>query len=463
VQFSIKELQNLSILKNLPAKLLSWLINKGKRVDLSIDEFMFDKGQPSDFMFIIVSGKIQRYEKIANQLVVADVYTKGQVTGMLPYSRMTHYPGPALAKEISEVLKIDKKDFAEMLSLSEIFGQRLIAEMSNRVRGGVRMEQQLEKMTSLGRLSAGLAHEVNNPASAIHRTASILKEVFAKQIENSSRLARSNINVKEISVIEDFIQVIKNIEKVHFTPLQRNELEDSFYEFFESNKIKDASDLSRIFVESGIDLGHIENFAKRFNKEVINEVFSLIANNLEINTMLTEIINSSKGISELVSSVKFYSHMDQSLEYKEVDVRVGIDNTLRMLDYKIKQKAIQLRKNYQENLQSIQGNAGQLNQVWTNVLDNAIDAVDKKGQIDIDVRDTTLGIEIKIIDNGIGIPDEIHDRIFDAFFTTKDIGKGTGLGLDIAQRIIKAHSGQIEGRSEEGQTEIFIFLPFQTN
>ena len=152
MSFSAKELKKLPIFKNLQEELLSWLANHGNKLDLSADEYMFEQNQVADFMFIIVSGQIQRYEKIGQQWVVADIYNSGQVTGMLPFSRMTHYPGPAIAKKNSRVLRIDKKDFPEMLALSEEFGQRLIAEMSNRVRGGVRMEQQLQKMASVGQL-----------------------------------------------------------------------------------------------------------------------------------------------------------------------------------------------------------------------------------------------------------------------------------------------------------------------
>jgi len=462
LSFSIKELNKISILENLPENLLSWLINNGKKIELSADEHMFKKDQPADFMFIVISGTIQRYEEIAGQLLVADIFSSGQATGMLPYSRMTHYPGPAVAKEASQVLRIHKSGFADMLAHSEEFGQRLIAEMSNRVRGGVRMEQQLEKMASLGRLAAGLAHEVNNPAAAIHRTAVVIKELFNKQVEYSLKISRSKIDDRDINEIEDYIRLIKETDKPKFSSLKRNELEEKFIDFLEDQSVEDPN-LSGIFVESGINLKDLQDFAGRFPKENLSDALGLIAANIEVNNMLSEIINSAKGISELVSSIKIYSHMDQSLEHKPVDVRQGMDNTLKMLDYKLKRKKIQLTREYPENLPFVQGNAGQLNQVWTHLIDNAIDALDDGGKIQVRIQSTSLGIEVRVVDNGSGISDEIRDQIFDPFFTTKDIGEGTGLGLEISQRIIRAHRGQIEAQSKSGQTEMFVLLPGGVN
>jgi signal transduction histidine kinase len=175
--------------------------------------------------------------------------------------------------------------------------------------------------------------------------------------------------------------------------------------------------------------------------------------------MVAEIKFSSERVSELVSSVKIYSHMDQSSEHKPTDVREGLDNTLKMFGHKLKQKNIQLTRDYRKDLPVITGNAGELNQVWTYIIDNAIDAMAEDGELCVEIGSNDLCVEVKIIDNGGGIPNDVRHRIFDPFFTTKGVGEGTGLGLDIARRIIQTHRGQIDVRSRPGRTEMIVQLP----
>ena len=228
--------------------------------------------------------------------------------------------------------------------------------------------------------------------------------------------------------------------------MERSELEDQLNVFFDNKSVKNYFNLSRIFIESGYYISDIKTFSDRVQTQVFAEVITMLSAYLEINNLLSEIIKSAGSISELVSAIKSYSHLDQDGGHKAVDVCLTMDSTLKVLDYKLKHKKIIVTKSYQENIPSIQGNAGQLSQVWTHIIDNAIDAVEIKGQINIEI-------------NGKGIREEICDKIFDAFFTTKDLGKGVGLGLEISQQIIRAHGGQIEYRPRKNQTEMFILLP----
>jgi len=459
MNFTTKELRPLSILEGLPVKLLTWLCDHGTRIELAKQDHIFRGGQPADFMFIVISGKIQRYQEIDGQMVIAASTERGQVTGMLPYSRMTHYPGNAVATKPSLVLRIDKSDFDKMLAISHEFGQRLVAEMSNRVRGDVRLEQQWEKMVSLGRLSAGLAHELNNPVAAIRSTAASLAEQLIDQSSFIMNLARGKMDETTIEAIEQLLSMVKEREIPDLSPLQRSEEEENASDWLEAQTVEDSWKLANAFTSAGLSVTDLEQFSESIPKDLLSNVHAWDAGAIETDRMVAEIGFSAGRVSELVSLVKNYSHMDQSSEHKPTNICEGIDNTLRIFGHKLTHKNIQVTKHYREDLPMIPANAGELNQVWTYLIDNAIDAMEEKGELCIEIVSNELSIDVKIIDNGEGIPDDILHRIFDPFFTTKDVGEGTGLGLDITRRIVQTHRGQIDVQSRPGRTEMLVCLP----
>jgi signal transduction histidine kinase len=459
MKFTIKELRPLAILEDLPEQQLAWLSDHGTRIELATRDHMFTSGQPADFMFIVVAGTIQRYQEIDGQWLVAAITSRGQVTGMLPYSRMTHYPGHAIAAVPSLVLRIDKKDFNEMLVVSHEFGQRLVAEMSNRVRGDVRLEQQREKLVSLGRLSSGLAHELNNPAAAISRTAASLTDRLADHRTFIMTLARHEMNETIIDAIEQLLRIVQERDFSNSSPLQLSANEEEITDWLEERAVANSWKLANVFTVTGLCINDLERFSETVPQAYLGDALTWVAANIEIDQMLNEIKFSAGRVSELISSVKNYSHMDQSFEHKPTDVHDGLESTLKMFGYRFKQKNIRLKRNYRQDLQVIPGNAGELNQVWTYLIENAIDAMAENGELCIEIESNDLSVDVKIIDNGQGIPEDIRHRIFDPFFTTKGVGKGTGLGLDIAQRIVQTHRGQIDVRSRPGRTEISVRLP----
>jgi signal transduction histidine kinase len=344
--------------------------------------------------------------------------------------------------------------------VSHELGQRLVAEMSNRVRGDVRLEQQREKMTALGRLSAGLAHELNNPTAAIRRTSGSLAQRLAEQSALSMNMARQNLEQETIDAIEHFRQIACSRKtEEYLSPLIRSDREEELATWFEECQLEDPWELAGAFTDTGLSIKDLEQFANSVSDELLKESIVWVAGSLEIDQMITEIYESAGRVSELVSSVKAYSHMDRSPEHKPTDVREGLDNTLTMFGHRIKEKNILLTRDYPESLPTISGNPGELNQVWTNLIDNAIDAMEESGELGIKTESDDWGVIVKITDNGKGITDDIIDRIFDPFFTTKDVGGGTGLGLDIARRIVHTHGGQIDVHSKLGQTEAYVRLP----
>ena len=453
------ELRPLTILEGLPDADLDWLCEHGERITLGSGERMFDRGQPADALWFVVKGAIQGFEEIGGQWLLVATTVSGKVTGMLPFSRMTHYPRHAVAREPSEVLRLDASLFKELLNVSPEIGRRLVAHMSDRVRGDVRLEQQGEKMMALGRLSAGLAHELNNPAAAVRRAATKLSEYRAKLPALVMALVRHHVSEQGLEKLEQLRGLGRHSDTSSATALERSEREDDLLAWLEDRGVGEPWEVAATFSEANLSVEDLEDMARTVPEAALPDAVAWLGGGINSDRIVEEIKAAAGRISELVASIKTYSHMDRSHEHKPTDVRLGVDNTLKMLGHKLKEKEIQLVREYQEDLPLIPANAGELNQVWTNLLDNAIDAVDQGGELILKARLSDLWVEVEIIDDGPGIPEEIRSHIFEPFFTTKDVGVGTGLGLGIAMRIVQTHQGHIEVRSRPGETCICVRLP----
>jgi signal transduction histidine kinase len=459
MSFTTDELGSVAILQGLPVSQLAWFAEHGDQVRLARGEHMFECGQPADFMFIVVSGTIEGYEKVGGELLLVATTGPGQVTGMLPYSRMTHYPRYTVAAEASQVLRVRKRDFPEMLAASHEVGQRLVAEMADRVRGDVRLEQQQERMAALGRLSAGLAHELNNPAAAVRRAAAGLSEELAGLADLVSDLVRHTVTDAQVSAINRLHDLASERKGADLSPLIRSQGEEELGTWLEDHRVARAWDLAGTFADAGLVVEDLDRFAEEVPTSLQANALAWVACRLSVQRIVGEIASSSDRIAQLVGSVKTYSHMDRSPEHKPTDVREGIDNTLTLLGHKIKKKSIDLTRDYEDGLPLVSANAGELNQVWTNLVDNAIDAVQEGGKIRIEARSDEAHVTVNIIDDGHGIPEELRSRVFEPFFTTKRVGDGTGLGLDIAMRIVKTHRGSLAIASTWGQTTAQVQLP----
>ena len=459
MKFTTEELRTVAILEGLPDPQLTWFADHGEKVQLARGDHIFDCGQHADFMFIVVNGTIEGYEEVGGQVLLVATTHAGQVTGMLPYSRMTHYPRYAAATEDAQVLRVKKSDFPKMLEVSHEMGQRLVAEMANRVRGDVRLEQQQEKMAALGRLSAGLAHELNNPAAAVRRSAVGLSEELVGVASLVSGLMRQDVNETHTDAIDRLGRLARERTEDKVSPIVRSQREEDLAEWLEERTVPRAWDVAGTLADAGLMVEDLEEFAKAVPRGLQADAVAWVACGLSVQRLVRGITSAAARISDLVASVKTYSHMDRSSEHKPTDVREGLDNTLTMLGHKVKQKSIRLVRDYQADTPSISANAGELNQVWTNLVDNAIDAVDDGGEIRIEVHGDDAQVNVHIADDGHGIPDDIRGRVFEPFFTTKSVREGTGLGLDIAMRIVKTHRGHLTVESKPRRTIMKVRLP----
>jgi len=459
MKFTRDELRSLTILEGLPDAQLDWFCEHGKRVPLGSGDRMLERGQVADALWIVVKGVIKGFEEIGGQWLLVATTVQGEVTGMLPFSRMTHYPRHAVAAEPSEVLRLDASRLMELIEVSPEVGRRLVAQMSDRVRGDVRLEQQSEKMMALGRLSAGLAHELNNPAAAVRRAATTLSEYQAKLPALVTALVGHHVSEEGLEKLEYLRNLGRQRDASSATELERSEREDELLEWLEDHDVAEPWEVAATFSEANLSVSDLEDVAGNVPEVALPDVLAWLSGGISSDRIVEEIKAAAGRISDLVASIKTYSHMDRSQEHKPTDVRLGIDNTIKMLGHKLKAKAIRLVREYQEDLPPIPANAGELNQVWTNVIDNAIDAMDEGGELILKTRLNDIWVEVEIVDDGSGIPDEILSHVFEPFFTTKDVGVGTGLGLGIAMRIVETHQGHMEVRSKPGRTVMCVRLP----
>ena len=459
MKFTVDELRPLGIFEGLSDDQLAWFCEHGTKLELDPGDRMLELGQPAEFMFVVVTGSIEGYEEIGGQWLVVATTKRGQVTGMLPFSRMTHYPRYAVAQEPSQVLRVRKSDFREMLDVAWEVVQRLVAQMSDRVRGDVRLEQQQEKMMALGKLSAGLAHELNNPAAAVGRAAATLSEYLTKLPACVNGLIRQHLDEVAIDAIRRLPTLVRPSESMTLSPLERSEREEELAAWLEDRGVADGWQIAGTLADAGLRVDDLESLGAKVPAAALGDALVWVECGLASDGVVAEIASSAERISSLIASVKTYSHMDRSSEHKLTDVREGLDNTFKMLGHKLGKKEIRLARDYQEDLPTISANAGELNQVWTNLIDNAIDAMGEQGALRIEAKQEDSGIVVCVIDDGPGIPDDLRQRIFDPFFTTKEVGEGTGLGLDIALRIVRTHRGHIDVQSRPGRTEMRVHLP----
>jgi signal transduction histidine kinase len=420
-----------------------------------------EEGSPADRMLVILEGETrgQREHAVGDGRIYSA--RAPHVTGMLPYSRLATIPLTMRAMTRTTIASLATSHFPEMLQRLPALGHKLVAVLADRVRETTKTDQQREKLTALGKLSAGIAHELNNPAAAVRNAATNLQQVV-----RALRTAGLHLDQRGLPA-EDRIFLAgiecdwsKDHPPMALDTLERSDREEGIGDWLEARSIPDARRLAPDLVDAGCDLETLQSLSGRFDDETLADVITRLTASFTLNRLVEQIESGTSRIADLVHAIKQYSYMDQSPE-QEIDVHEGLENTLIMLHYRLKH-GIDVLREYDRSIPRICARGSELNQVWTNLIDNAIDAMDGHGELVVRTEAEFAGILVEVRDNGPGIPPEIRDRIFEPFFTTKQIGEGTGLGLDTVYRIVEKHRGNVCVESRPGRTSFQVRLPFAT-
>jgi signal transduction histidine kinase len=450
------QLLRVSVFADLPDDQIDWFLSQSQEMNLKAGDVYSRQGDPADAMFVILEGQLQGRGELGGETFVFELEA-GDVTGLLPFSRMKQFTVSGRALTDSRALRFPSSKFPELVQKMPELTKRLVGLMSDRIRETTRLEQQRDRLASLGKLSAGLAHELNNPASAAKRAASQLRDIL-KKIKNASlELGRRDLTPAQKSEIERLEALFTQQDVVPPDALTISDLEDQIDSLLRSHGQNDLWLLAAGLARRNIKPEVVESLFANLDGETARAALVRIAASEEIASLLHEIESSTSRISDLVGAIKEYTHMDQA-PVQNVDVVKSLETTLTILNHKLKQGVV-VKRDYQRDPLLVNSFGSELNQVWTNIIDNAIDAMHGKGELRVRTYHDDGCAVVEISDNGPGIPGEVQPHIFEPFFTTKGVGEGTGLGLDTVQRIVKKHRGNIQVNSTPGDTRFQVWLP----
>jgi signal transduction histidine kinase len=440
----------------LPDDQIAWFISQSEELHFKAGDYYSRQGDPANAMFVILGGEVEIRGELGGEAIVFGL-SKGDVTGVLPFSRMKQFSVNGRAVTDARVLRFPATKFPDLVQKMPELAQRLVGLMSDRIRETTRIEQQRDRLAGLGKLSAGLAHELNNPASAAKRATSQLRDILKKIKAASVELGRRNLTAEQRAEIERMEAAFTQQDGHPPDPLTASDLEEQIDSLLRSHGQSDLWQLAADLAKRNVKLEMLESLFAALEPDTARAALVRIAASVEIANLLNEIESSTSRISDLVCAIKEYTYMDQA-PVQNVDIVKSLETTLTILNHKIK-RGITVQRDYQRIPLLVNSFGSELNQVWTNIIDNAIDAMDGKGELRVRTYREDDCVVVEIGDNGPGISPEVKGHIFEPFFTTKGVGQGTGLGLDTVQRIVKKHRGNIQVSSKPGDTRFQVFLP----
>ena len=440
-----------------PRAELEWLAAHGVLRTYAAGDLITTKDSPIEGLFAVVSGRLAHFVDRGGGRHKAMEWGAGEVTGVLPYSRAVKSPGDSTFLEPSTIFVMPREHVNDLISECPAVTSILVHTMVDRARTFQSSDLLNEKLVSLGKLSAGLAHEMNNPVSAIERGASLLED----RLEDAEQAARAlgaarltDAQLAAMDAVRDSCKA-KRMRGVR-SPIQQAQREDAIADWLAAHNLDTRG--ADALADTAVTIEALDQIAAAVQGPALEAVLRWAAAGCAVRELTSEIQEAATRISGLVLAIKGFTHMDQAAVAEAVDVVKGIDNTVTVLRSKAHHKKASVFVEAAPGLPSVQGFAGELNQVWSNLIDNALDAIPEGGRVEVIASREGGRIVVRVVDDGPGIPAEARDRIFDPFFTTKPIGLGTGLGLDIVRRLVRHNDGDISFESRPGRTEFRVSL-----
>ena len=424
------------------------------------------EGKPAENFYVLLEGQVRVTKKVAapKEIAVAS-HGPGTFLGEVPILLGIPYEVTIRTLTQSHLFRIKKETFWQMMTICPSITQEILRTMAQRVQAVQSVSQQQAKLISLGTLAAGLAHELNNPAAAAGRATMQLRQIFQVLPSLSIKVyQRKDMKPEQLAYVADLehnmVTEYTSKSSLHLDALTESDKEEQITSWLGTQGVADSWKLAQTLVSAGLDTVHLDTIRNSLPSDSLPDVLSWLDARLSSEVLLKEIEQSTVRISELVKAIKTYSYMDQA-PIQEIDVHEGLESTMTILSHKLKTGSITVTREYDRTLPRISAYGSELNQVWTNIIDNAIDAIgERHGNILLRTKRENNNIVVEIADNGPGIPQDVQSRIFEQFFTTKGVGKGTGLGLSISYRIVvEMHKGDISFTSKPGDTRFEIRLP----
>lgn len=441
----------------MPRAELEWLAAHGSLRELGSGQTLSVKGRQVEALYIILAGRLALFLDRGGGLNKVIEWRAGDVAGMLPYSRLMTAPGDSIALEPLEILAIPREHFREMTRECFDTTSILVHTMIDRARLFTSSDLQNEKMISLGKLSAGLAHELNNPASAIERCAAMLEDRIEEVEEITRGLAAATLSDAQIAAVDAVRGSCMAKQRTGRSPLEQLDREEAIAGWLARHGLD--SICASTLADTEVTLESLDRLVAAVERPALDAMVRWVAAGCAVRNLALKIQDCSMCISSLVTAVKGFTHMDQANVSEPVNLGPGLANSVAVLNSKACEKSVVVTLTLEPELPKACGFAGELTQIWGILLDNALDAVESGGRVEVLATRESKNIVVRIIDNGVGIAEEVRDRIFDPFFTTKPQGNGTGLGLDIVRRLVRHNDGTIDFESWPGRTEFRVRLP----
>ena len=452
---SAVELRGVEAFSGLPNDQMEWFLSHVQEVSVKAGEAFVRQGDAADWMFIFLEGLFQWRGEFGGDTVTLPAQA-GDVSGVFPFSRMKRFTVTGRALRDGRIGKFPAAKFSELVQRMPELTTRLVAMMSERIREGTRIEQLRDRVTSLGKLSAGLAHELNNPASAAKRAANQMRDMLAKMRRANSELWRRPINDSDKNKIEEVEATLLQTRATLLDGLALSDLEERLDSILSSHGHADSWELSASLAKCNMVPETLTSLLTHLDASTAGPALARVAASAELSILLSSIENSCGRISQLVSTVKEYTYMDQA-PVQSIDVARSLETTLCTLGH-ILRPGIEVKRTYEPVPLLVSAVGTELNQVWTNLIENAVDAMQGQGELRLRTLSEDSYVVVEIGDNGPGIPAEIKPHVFDAFFTTKGVGEGTGLGLNTVQTIVRKLGGTIQIMSQPGDTRFQVWL-----
>lgn len=453
----VERLAAFAALGGLPQEELEWLAAHGEVMRLAAGETVLRRGELMEHLYVVLDGRIAVHrDRGAGRRKVME-WVAGDVTGKLPYSRAGRSESSIVLEVETKLLAVSQAHFREMAYRCPEFTAHSVHLMLDRAREFRTSDLQEEKMISLGKLAAGLAHELNNPASATVRGAKLLGRGLTDMGKAVRTLGGTSLGDRQIEALERFRDRCAAVEgQVPRSALEQTDREDEIAAWLEERGLDPEPAAS--LAETAVDVPALEQLAGEISGDALTATLQWIARDCEAKVLAAGIERAATRIHDLVDAVKRFTYMDQRGRSETLDVQTGLRDTIRVLSSKASAKRATVTLDVEEGLPSVRANGGELNQVWLNLIDNALDAIPESGHVEITAVREHDRVVVRVEDDGAGIDPDVMPHIFDPFFTTKEPGEGVGLGLEAVQRLLRQSDGEVVVESRPGRTEFRVSL-----